>query len=197
MNNASFTESRNSTAYIYTDFSELDCRGTVTGIKFCYKIRRKLSPPYVIGTSWPIFSLSVMRRRGTSFFVSKVTKVYSRPTNSNMICTRPYVEFNYCCDHVVLDGDMEFEFPRPSLAIAITVLDFRASLLGWNSNFTTEYNVKHYKVASSPQFTNPNGNITLPNTSLVYEPFQLVQLELGESLYVGSILVVFSHKNRS
>lgn len=111
-----------------------------------------------------------------NFLVTKVVEIYTRPTNTNQVCVIPYESINYCCDHIQLEEEQQFEISSHGLAYGITVLGSPASLLGWHSNFS-QYKVEQYKFSSSAYFHIDN-TVDVYEDDRVFDTLKLVQFEI-------------------
>ena len=83
-------------SYLYhVNSSEIGCSGTVTEIRFCYRVSLNVS------TEEHIFTMSIMN---SSTHVLKSVEITSTPTNSGnnttIICMNDYYNKKYCCDYM-------------------------------------------------------------------------------------------------
>ena len=89
-------------SYLYhVNSSEIGCSGTVTEIRFCYRVSLNVS------TEEHIFTMSIMN---SSRHVLKTVEITSTPTNDSgesttINCMNDYSNKKYCCDSMNLADD--------------------------------------------------------------------------------------------
>lgn len=121
-------------AYIYPLPSSLNCKGTVSAVRYCYYYNFNDE----VGNELPVFTLLTLKRIESSlnFTITDAIGVFSTP--SFQICTR-----RYCCDSSRLIPTDRFGLPAPNFAFGI-VPSFQVLLLGYDEDVYPEYLVEHY-----------------------------------------------------
>ena len=105
-------------SYLYhVNSSEIGCSGTVTEIRFCYRVSLNVS------TEQHIFTMSIMN---SSRHVLKSIGVTSTPTNSSgksttINCMNDYNNRKYCCDSMNLTDDIAIIFPTREFILGIEI----------------------------------------------------------------------------
>ena len=104
-------------SYLYhVNSSEIGCSGTVTEIRFCYRVSLNVS------TEEHIFTMSIMN---SSRHVLKSVEITSTPTNSSgdrniKNCLKgDNNNMKYCCDSMNLTEDGSITFPRSEFILSI------------------------------------------------------------------------------
>ena len=103
-------------SYLYhVNSSEIGCSGTVTEIRFCYRVSLNVS------TEEHIFTMSIMN---SSRHVLKTVEITSTPTNSSgdsttINCMNDHKDMKYCCDSMDLTDFGSVTFPKSEFILGI------------------------------------------------------------------------------
>lgn len=139
-----FTSSTNDLS-IYPLPSALNCEGTVSALRYCYR----LSNSDQFGNELTIFTLLTLEQNGTVFTVTNVIAVPSTP--SGQICTGiPFSSAQRCCDTLPLDMVDQFHLPTSNFAFGLLLLDI--SLYRFS---TFSVRVSHHRLSASPEVGSP------------------------------------------
>ena len=144
-------------SYLYhVNSSEIGCSGTVTEIRFCYRVSLNVS------TEEHIFTMSIMN---SSRHVLKTVEITSTPTNSSgdsttRNCLNVY-DKKYCCDSMNLTDDDAIIF---SVSEFILGIETSNSSQVWLQNFRPNASQGEYNLPILNMFPETTGklSVTLP-----------------------------------
>jgi hypothetical protein len=125
----------------------LNCSGTVTEVRFCYRSNQ-------LGSEVLVFTLLTLEQIGQNFSIRNVINVRSTPTVD--ICTGSRILVllvQYCCDTLQLDTTNQFNLPTPNFAFGIIARSgtrgFGGGLLTFDASFSQyAVQVEHYRPSS-------------------------------------------------
>ena len=123
MNSSLWQDSQLGVSYVYPVLSaSRNCSGTVTAIKFCYRLRDRM----LLGRVVHVFTLNILAplnnfsRLSPSINVTSMPMVGSQPGSGGICYSSRDVGQIYCCDHLHLDTLQTFAFPKEDFVIVIS-----------------------------------------------------------------------------
>ena len=136
--------------------SEIGCSGTVTEIRFCYRVSLN------VHTEEHIFTMSIMNN---SRHVLKTVEITSTPTNSSgdsttINCINVYNK-KYCCDSMTLTDDKAIIFPTSEFILGIETSNSSQVRL---QNFKRNVSQKVYNIPILNSFPERNTTGTIATT---------------------------------
>ena len=145
---------------IYPASSTLSCSGTVSAVRFCYRIYKRKN----FGQN--IFTLLFLHQNKLTFNITREFTVLSKPTPK--ICN-PYKSYQYCCDTRTLSN-----VHLPSSGFAFGIIN--TELL-----YLPEFNVRQYQIPLSAkgrsQIEVQSGSIQQKGKPLPYLQFIACKLK--------------------